>query len=442
MKEGWIIIKKMWQAMIVLFHEKRNKKISASADIQETKCFTMKRSLKTDYKQEKRIGNDILYQVEDFLHKTYEFRFNRLTEMTEFKIRNKKESIFLTVGQRELNSICIAARRNGIDCWDRDISRYVNSGEISTYHPFRDYMDNLPVWDGTDRVEALAKRVSELPVWIKGFHLWIRGVVAQWMEWDMLHGNSVAPVLVSCEQGKHKSTFCKMLIPEQLQAYYTDSFDLNGKESEQKLTAFGLINLDELDKFTERKMALLKNMMQMAGINLRKAHKKSFISLPRIASFIATSNRKDLLTDPTGSRRFLCVEIMEKIDVTPIDHIQFYAQLKNEVITGKRYWFNSEEEKIIIKNNAGFQRRNMAEDVFWAFFRIPYCGEKGELLSAAEIFNKLKKERPAVMRDISGGAFGKTLISLGIERRHTRMGNLYHVVQDTAIIPREKFMIV
>lgn len=419
MKKSKITIREFWNRIRNWFYQLRKTEVQPPVN-------------RAAYRQEACAGKELLDQVEDFLNQTYELRFNLLTDMTEFRMRDQHQSVFRPVSLRELNSFCIAARRKGIDCWDRDIARYVNSGEISLYHPLHSFMDHLPVWDGIDRVEALARRVSGLPVWVNGFHRWMRGMVAQWMEWDGVYGNSVAPVLVSREQGKHKSTFCRMLIPTELQSYYTDSFDLNGANSaEHKLAAFGLINLDELDKFSERKMTLLKNLMQMAGVNLRKAHKRNFSKLPRMASFIATSNRKDLLTDPTGSRRFLCVEITDIIDNSPIDHAQLYAQLKAEVTGGEKYWFTSEEEKVIRRQNAGFQRRSMAEDVFRMYFQRPQLGEKGELLSAAEIFSILKKKRPAAMRDTTCMAFGKILIAMGIERKHTREGNFYHIIKKT-----------
>jgi len=247
----------------------------------------------------------VLCEVEAFLNHHYLFRFNKISEMTEFKKRDADNNSFRGVGRRELNSLCIAARKNGVDCWDRDVARYVHSEDIEEYHPFYSYMEQLPEWDRVDRVSPLARRVSDRIIWIDGFHRWMLGMAAQWMGFDALHGNSVAPVLISREQGNHKSTFCKSLIPDELRAYYSDSFDItSAARAEQKMSAFGLINLDELDKFSPRKMALLKNLMQMAEINICKAYRTSFSALPRMASFIATSNRKDLLTDPTGSRRF------------------------------------------------------------------------------------------------------------------------------------------
>ena len=315
--------------------------------------------------------------MEQFLGEQYDLRFNKLTSETEFRKRNLSGACFQPVGQRELNSFCIEA----------------------------------------------------VPLWVKCFHRWLLGMAAQWLETDRLHANSVSPVLVSRTQGKQKSTFCKLLLPRELQRYYTDSYDLSAQSAaECKLTEFGLINMDEFDKFTPRKMALLKNLMQVVNPCVRKAHQKNYRPLPRVASFIATSNQKELLTDPTGSRRFLCVEIENKIDCSPLDYRQLYAQLKAELLAGERYWFTSEEEAEIMAANESYYKHPVEEDVFRSCFRPAEYGEKALMLSAAEIFQRLKKHNPAAMRSVSAGNFGKFLSSLGIERKHTESGNYYRVV--------------
>lgn len=107
----------------------------------------------------------------------------------------------------------------------------------------------------------------------------------------------------------------------------------------------GLLNLDEFDKYAPTKMPLLKNLMQMASLSLCKAYQKNYRSLPRIASFIGTSNRKDLLTDPTGSRRFICVLVEYPIDCEGIDYAQLYAQLKAEILAGEHYWFTKRKRR-------------------------------------------------------------------------------------------------
>lgn len=374
-------------------------------------------------------GNSLINQLEAFLRENYDFRYNLLTESAEYREKRNNSVTFRTVNQRVLNSLCIGARKQGMDCWDRDVARYLCSDSIADYHPFRFYMDSLPEWDGEDRVCALAKRVSADTLWTKGFHRWMLALAAQWMELDGMHGNSVAPVLVSRRQGRQKSTFCKLILPGELQAHYTDSFDLSSSSAaEQKLSTFGLISLDEMDKYSPKKMAVLKNLMQMAGLNIRKAYKKDFASLPRMASFIATSNVKELLTDPTGSRRFLCVEVNEKIDCSPLDYLQLYAQLKAELLSGSRYWFTSEEEQEIMEHNLFFYKTPVEEDVFRSCFRVPGEGEAGVLLSAAEIFQCLKKHNSAAMAGITAKAFSRVLTAMKVEKVHRSQGNVYRVM--------------
>lgn len=412
--------------------------VTAWFDRLRTKWFTRRRK-RAPQDPEKYLAAQAMLtrQVEQFMGAGYELRANLINDNTEYRRKGSADP-FHPLGEREENTLCLEAHEQGIPCWDRDIRRYVRSLRVPYYHPFREYMEQLPAWDGHDRVEALARRVSENALWINGFHRWMRGLAAQWMGTDELHGNSVAPVLVSRKQGRHKSTFCKLLVPDALQAYYTDHYDLNAEGGAvRKLSIFGLINLDELDKYSDKKMTLLKNIMQMPAINIRKAHQNSFSALPRVASFIATSNHTDLLTDPTGSRRFLCIEVKEKINVAPIHHAQLYAQLKAELLAGEPHWFSSEEEADIIAHNRAFQKEGVDSELFFMHYRIPEndtaaSGASPDAspavwLSATVIYENLRKLHPATMRQTTVSQFGKTLLSLGLERRRTCQSNVYKV---------------
>ena len=85
----------------------------------------------------------------------------------------------------------------------------------------------------------------------------------------------------------------------------------------------------------------MKHILQKPVVNLRKSYSNSVQELRRYASFIATSNQKDLLTDPSGSRRFMCVEVTGTIDTArPIDYEQLYAQAMYEICHGERYWLS------------------------------------------------------------------------------------------------------
>ena len=101
------------------------------------------------------------------------FRYNLLTEETEFRPSGQREIPFCRIDKRELNTFCLEAQKEGINCWDKDLQRYIYSTQVESYHPFRLYMDELPAWDGTDRLKSLAKRVSDAPIWIKSFHIWM-----------------------------------------------------------------------------------------------------------------------------------------------------------------------------------------------------------------------------------------------------------------------------
>ena len=401
-------------------------------------------------------SRSLMQEVTTFLTSRYRFRFNVLTEETE--VAGVENGIsddhlrYAKVDERWMNSLSLEAIEAGIDCWDRDIQRFVRSRRISEYHPFTAYFEQLPEWDGTDRVSALARRVSDNPVWVNGFHRWMLGLSAQWMQFhpdtncanrannansanntsSINRANSVAPLLVSSRQGLGKSTFCRLLMPDALKAYYTESYDLSSPASaEAKLAAYGLINLDEFDKLSASKMPLLKNLMQASALNIRKAYKRSASALPRIASFIGTSNREDLLVDRTGSRRFLCVSLEHAIDcTTPVEHEQLYAQLKAELLSGERSWFNKEEEQAIQQHNALFYKHIPEEEVFRLCFRFATQEDHPQevlTLSATQLFERMKSAHPSVMRGMTAYSLSRILPQLG-ERVHTAKGNVYRVV--------------
>ena len=399
---------------------------------------------------EKAKSSSLMQEVTAFLTSRYRFRFNVLTEETEVaEVTNNIPDTHLRyakVDERWMNTLSMEAIETGIDCWDRDIQRFVRSRRISEYHPFTAYFEQLPEWDGTDRVSALARRVSDNPVWVNSFHRWMLGLSAQWMQFwsdtnnansanranSINRANSVAPLLVSSRQGLGKSTFCRLLMPDALKAYYTESYDLSSPASaEAKLAAYGLINLDEFDKLSASKMPLLKNLMQASALNIRKAYKRSASALPRIVSFIGTSNREDLLVDRTGSRRFLCVSLEHAIDcTTPVEYEQLYAQLKAELQSGERSWFNKEEEQAIQQHNALFYKHIPEEEVFRLCFRFATQEDHPQevlTLSATQLFERMKSAHPSVMRGMTAYSLSRILPRLG-ERVHTAKGNVYRVV--------------
>jgi predicted P-loop ATPase len=372
-------------------------------------------------------ANPKLEDLQNFLYANFDFRYNILSDMPE--CRRKNTTTYRMIDKRMMNTLSMEAMMNGVDCKDADVKRFLFSERIPTHHPFKDYVSALPEWDGTDRVTMLASRVSGNGMWLNGFHIWMLGMVAQWLGYPARCANAVAPILVSTEQGMCKSTFCSMLLPEELRTYYTDKFTINATSGcEQKLSTFGLINMDEFNMYTERMMTILKNLMQMKKVNYRKCFKAYYSDLPRIASFIGTSNEKSLLTDETGSRRFLCMEVEKPIDCSPIDYPQLYAQLKWELEAGKRYWLSKEEELEIQEHNQDFYKQSTEEEVFFKVFRLPKEGEPFVRMTASSIFDLLQKRYPALMRSANVRQFGKVLCHIGAKKSRSNMGSVYEVI--------------
>ncbi len=402
------------------------------------KCFTTSRTLSheslprgTDFDgREHRRHN--MEELETYLKDNFAFRYNLITERTEWARRPDQESggdlEFLPLDSRAMNTIAYSIIKEGSGLWDRDVKRIVESLMTAEYHPFKLYFDELPEWDGMDRMSPLAERVSSEPLWIKSFHRWMLAVVAQWMGRNgNRRANSVAPIIISTRQGLGKSTFCRMLMPPELRQYFTESYDLDAPSAaENKLATFGLINLDEFDKLSVKKMPLLKNLMQQEVLNIRKAYKRCSEPLQRIASFIGTSNRRDLLVDTTGSRRFVCVEIDSEIDCSSIEHVQIYAQLKHELISGERYWFSKEEEDEIQLHNQVFYRNDPAEEIFRKCFCLPVNGDDAVFMTSSEIYETMRKRFPSVMRSVNITSLSRLLPSLA-PRVHTKRCNGYYL---------------
>ena len=371
-----------------------------------------------------------IIKLEIFMDAHYDLRYNVVTDQTEYRVHGTTTP-FSKVTHRVSNAMCTEARKHGVNCWDKDMRRHVESINVQSCHPMINYLSHLPAWDGCDRITPLAQRVSHTDYWVRHFHTWMLAVTAQWLGVNKLHGNSVAPVIISKRQGRQKSTFCKLLLPEVLQPYYMDRLSISTTgRAEQKLAEFALINLDEIDKYSAKGMASLKNLMQMAGANINKAYQQGICELHRTASFIATSNCKNLLTDPTGSRRFICIEPEGKIDCSPIDHNQIYAQLLHELKQNTRYWYTEEEEAEIMQHNAPYNKTSVEQDVFSCIFRPARANEKNAmLLSAAELYNELCKANAPAMRGSTVNQFIKALVAMEIPKVHQMTGNKYKVVR-------------
>ena len=369
-------------------------------------------------------------QTDEFMKRRYEFRFNMLTSSVEYRERNSFNFYFRPIDKRVMASITMNAMYEGIKLWDKDVVRYLNSDHVPVYHPVEEFLYDLPHWDGKDHIRDLAERVPcDNPHWGQLFRRWFLSTVAHWRGVDKNHANSTSPILIG-PQAYRKSTFCRLILPPCLQAYYTDSIDFSRKrDAELYLNRFLLINMDEFDQIGVNQQSFLKHILQKPVVNTRRPNASAVESLRRYASFIGTSNHKDLLTDTSGSRRFIGVEVTGVIDTNrPIDYEQLYAQAMYELEHGERYWFDQEDEKIMMENNREFEQVPPEEQLFFRYFRAAQPDE-GEWLSPAEIMEDIQRNSSIPMSVKRVNSFGRILKKQEIPSKHVRSGTLYHVVK-------------
>ena len=240
---------------------------------------------------------------------------------------------------------------------------------------------------------------------------------------------------MSGEQGLGKSTFCRQLLPDSLRGYYLDNLNLSpGTSPEKKLVSKGLINLDEFDKISEKRQPDLKNLLQMLTVPIYRGKRLGYVTEPRLASFIGTTNSRQILCDVTGSRRFLCVEVKRYISDAALEHKQLYAQLKYELVRGERDYLTKEEERELQLRNKRFYRQSLLEDVFFAYFRAPEDEEEGRWFTDAQMFQVMTKRNPSALRGLTAKQFSHRLQGLGLKHKHTNHGNYYQVMlQDVAL---------
>ena len=331
----------------------------------------------------------LMMRTEIFLNTNFEMRKNVMTGVAQYREKTSIDPEFHDLDQEVRNDMTIRAKELGLKSWDKDIDRFIDSSRIDKFYPLNDWLMSLPRWDGRDRVAELAARVpTNQPHWEMYLHRWLLAMVAQWREdiGDQLTGNALVPLLIG-RQGCGKTRFCGILMPPELRMYYNKEINFK-KDTDLNLglSQFGLINLDEFDKTTNRQQVILKYLLSTGDVKFRPPYGKAIRQYKRYASFIGTTNQMKPLVDPTGSRRFVCVECTGDINFDDnLDHWQLYAQLMQELGEGQRYWLDDEEIAVLMEENSRFERTVDLVEMIAATFRKPSDPKGGRLWTLQEV---------------------------------------------------------
>ena len=305
-----------------------------------------------------------IMEVEAFLTARYHFRRNILSLQVEYckieilkngKIEklaaqqfNLQSSAFNILTDAAENTLWIDMQRAGLNTDMQTLHAYLTSNYVKEFHPVKHYLESLPEWDGHDHIADLLRMVHCRDCSPEDFDFYVRrwlvAMVAATLDDNVV--NHQIFVLLG-PQGTYKTSFMNNLLPPELRQYFcmkTNSQRMT-KDDAFALAENVLIDMEEIDSMGRQEVNQLKAMASQPFVKDRPAYGRSKVRLPHMASFCATGNNMQFLTDETGNRRWLVFEV-DYIDnpwTTTINYAGVYSQIRHLLDTGFRYWFETDE---------------------------------------------------------------------------------------------------
>ena len=326
---------------------------------------------------------------------------------------------------KDINTmVCQCVMETAVNISVTEMWTALKSDMVPAVHPLREWLDGLRPWNSCEpdwidwvaqqvRVRESAQVLSATPkvsrplgegeaqsavesnadaLWRKCFKKWFVAMVASWMKDEVV--NHTVLVLVG-RQGIFKTTWLDNLIPPELRAY-SSKLPLSGqisKDDRLRLCENGLLNIDELDAICGREMNIMKSLLTSTDVNERAAYGRLKERRVRLASFCASTNKREFLTDITGNRRWLpfVVESIQNPFHTIIPYELLYAQAKTLVEEGYfAYWFDMEEMEVLEAHNEEFRAQENEEELLKVYFAVPASDSmNSKFLTTAEISEKL-----------------------------------------------------
>jgi len=363
-------------------------------------------------------GNTIFHQAEEYLRKKYDIRSNTIS--LDVEISEKGKNKWSSCNE---NNLYIELQKNGIKISINNLISILKSDFATTFNPLIDYFESLEEWDkNTDYIQKYSEYVKLAPGEDKDqfeyhFKKWLVRVV----KCAILPGyfNKQAFILTDNGKGQNigKSSWCRNLCPKKLSQYIAEDVGHNDKDSRILICKNLLINLDELAVLSRKEINQLKALFSKDQINDRLPYERKNSILPRVASFIGSTNKSTFLQDETGSVRWLCF-VVENINWSyskkfDIDKLwgQAYSLSKNIEFEES---MTVEDIKQNERRNQKFQELSVEAQLLFKLFKIPEDMNNAEFMQSALIMNEIDKIYPKA--NLNNVRMGKALVAAGYER--------------------------
>lgn len=358
-------------------------------------------------------------QIEKFLDENYEFKHNIVKQRVYFRKKGSKGK-FTLVKEKNINSIFRKLSKNDIRSNKRVVIDLLNSDFVKSVNPIVEYFENLPKWDGNDHILELSKSIitTNNSFFRWAFKKWLVALVGCSIE-DSVTNQTV--IIFIGKQGLGKSTWIEtVLLPKELQEYiYSKKINPRDKDHILQLAESILINMEEIAGFNKSETEIFKELITKVSLKERRAYGVFTEEYPRRASFIGSSNNKELLNDITGNRRFLVVETIEFVNKPKIDIVQVYAQSLYLFKNGFQYWFDMTDIDRINDNNTEFVKVSEVEENIKKYFKVPENSLENILYyNATDIASYIYKENQSSgMKRFNNIEIGKVMNALGFKSK-------------------------
>ena len=373
----------------------------------------------------------------------------------------ERQETWRNLTDKDINTmVCQCVAEKGVNISTNEMWTALKSDLVPAVHPLRAWLDGLRPYtaDQPDWIDMLAQQVTVLPsplsnslenaasgyslraphnatsvigdpaefkgeeLWRACFKKWFVAMVASWMKDEVV--NHTVLVLVG-RQGIFKTTWLDNLIPPELRAY-SSKLPLSGqisKDDRLRLCENGMLNIDELDAMCGREMNIVKSLLTSTDVNERAAYGRLKERRVRLASFCASTNKREFLTDITGNRRWLPFEVesIQNPFHTIIPYERLYAQAKAYVECGYfAYWFDLDEMEVLEQHNEGFRAQENEEQLLPILFDVPAEG-KGEFMTTAQISERLVTYGN-IKKPMALNRLGMLLGTVGYSKVNRRIG--------------------
>ena len=317
------------------------------------------------------------------------------------EIGDRSRLVWRDLTDRDINDmVCGCCGETGASVTSREVLTVLHSSLLPEVHPLREYVLSQAMYDPEKEPSWIAEMAAQVTLtdpdktdlWRRCFAKWFIAMVASWLRDDAV--NQQVLVLIG-RQGIYKTTWLEHLIPPVLRRYTCKMANTQWtKDDRLRLAEFGLINLDEIDAMNNREVNSLKSLITATDINERVAYGYTKERRLRLASFCASGNKREFLSDITGNRRWLPFEV-ESI-ASPFTHTLFplgrmYAQARYLIEMGFPYWFEQDEISQMAQHQDEFRAQDNEEQLLSVLFDVPAEG-MGEFLTTAQISDVLVRE--------------------------------------------------